>query len=166
MSSGRREIPLPYYPLSISRLRPGSIQLGVPLCRNVIQVGLHGAAPSGRISVVTDVNRITTISRSDGSPLQAEVIDENGMRGGRAAHTVFTEPVASFSIGPGTDTGRYEPWRIGGEDLEVADMIALQALTGAIGSYALSKIQRLEDEARRAAAGLIEHADGQSGTTA
>jgi hypothetical protein len=80
----------------LNQLRCGTVSLTVPILGQAIQVGSADPLPAATI-VVSKTPGNVTVRRTDGSPLQAQIVtSEHDGSVSRAA--VFTEPVAELGI--------------------------------------------------------------------
>ena len=142
MSAVRREIPLPFYPTGIAALPPGALRLGVPLVHNIVQIGVSGAATRGELDVVTDHERTTTISRTDGSPLQIEIGRGPGQGPAAADSLVLDQAVGSLAFIAREYPGKQTLWYAAGDDLGIRDMENLHTFADILGGYALGKLDQ------------------------
>lgn len=86
----------PHVGRAVCEMRTGSIRLSVPLLDDIIQIGGAGKLTTGTIEVAKTPS-IIAVRRTDGKPLQAEILHkgegEPAMR-----RTVFHTPVDSLEL--------------------------------------------------------------------
>lgn len=76
----------------------GTVYLSVPLLNDIIQVGAGGKLATGTIQV-SKTPITVTVRRTDGKPIQAEILHEHQGRTGPAVRAkVFEEPVNCLSL--------------------------------------------------------------------
>lgn len=123
---------------NLSEMRRGSIELGVPLLNDVIQIGAITPTVPGRI-IVKKGFRNVQISRLDGEPLQAEVISALGVNMPRYERTrVFTTPVEAVELRRRRDLGGRACWFAAG-DVDVTTRDAIETFAQTVGLYARLK---------------------------
>jgi hypothetical protein len=77
----------------LDEIYSGTVYLSVPLSNDVIQVGAGGILTTGRIEVSKTPTTVT-VRRTDGRPIQAEILHEYpGYSGPTVRRKVFDEPV-------------------------------------------------------------------------
>lgn len=136
-----REI-LRAYPSAIADLPSGRVDLGVPLLHGVVQIEAVGPVEPGRILVVTDEEQVTTISRTNGDPLQAELVEGGGPAAARTRTKALEAPVPWLRILPRTTGDGRQLWYAEAEGLRIHDQAAMGAFTDKIGSCAMEKIMK------------------------
>lgn len=136
---------IPFDP-GLDGLPVATMDLGVPLRNNVIQVGDFTTREFGRIVVATDKFYETSVLREDGSPLQVEVIVKNTPTVHGAGSTyqrcaVFENPVDSLRFIPDSGPDTRTVWRVraGTTRIEIADMALFEIFTLTLASYAIKK---------------------------
>lgn len=95
---------------SVSEMRIGTVRLSVPLIDDVIQVGTDGAPAAGTIEV-TKTPFTMVVRRTDGRPLQAQILHHHA--GGSASRThVFLIPVVALRLQRVPQADASEPWLV------------------------------------------------------
>jgi hypothetical protein len=133
---------LPYDVGDISRLPRCTIELGVPVLEDVLQLGDFSGLPKTGLYVTTNEDNVTRVTRVDCAPLQVAqlVTIPNAAAGGGMIHErrpVFKQPVSYLQYEPVFDQPENPSWQVTGEEMEIADTAALATLTQAIGSAKL-----------------------------
>jgi hypothetical protein len=77
----------------LDEISDGTVYLSVPLLNDIIQVGAGGDLATGRIQVSKTPTTVT-VRRTDGKPMQAQILHEHqGYTGPTVRTKVFHEPV-------------------------------------------------------------------------
>ncbi len=129
------ELHLPSYPRDIAELPPGEVTLSVPLCNESIQIGDFSGLPKEQIIIETDDDYATTVRRTDGSPIQADIF--NAITNERCP--VFVEPVDCLQYMPIHLADGQVRWLAIADGLRVVEPGRLELLTITLGSYARRK---------------------------
>ncbi|HMS50645.1 MAG TPA: hypothetical protein PKA02_04415 [Candidatus Saccharibacteria bacterium] len=125
-------------------MKRGEVTLHVPLRDGVIQVGTDAINDVGEISVRKRW-RSVTVRNADGSPLQAEVLDEASSHeavdeSARYKRTpVLREPVTEIKFKRGTDPLGTKYWFADGEGVNVSDRDAITRFARVVGKFAVTK---------------------------
>jgi hypothetical protein len=124
----------------LSKLRPGSIELKVPLVNGIIQV--HSVPIDKHVPLFVKISESgILIKRRKSKPIQIEVIMPVGHDPytGTPIHetyTVFKEPVTDFTFVPGP---KADHWTTVGENVVTLDTPAIKEFAKVLGDVALHK---------------------------
>ena len=82
----------------LDKIRSGTVYLSVPLLNDIIQVGAGGNLATATIQV-SKTPTTATVRRTDGKPMQAQVLHEHpGYTGPTVRTKVFHEPVNCLKL--------------------------------------------------------------------
>lgn len=95
---------------SVSDMRTGTVLLSVPLLDDVIQVGTADAPATGIIEV-TKTPSTMAVRRTDGTPLQAQILHHH-VDGSASRASVFFEPVRSLRLQLVRQADATEQWLV------------------------------------------------------
>ena len=116
----------------------GTVELSVPMRRDVIQVGVGGDADVGRIRVRRGP-RTMTVSRVDGEPIQVDVVVADDQQTSR----VFDEPVHVLTL---VRTGRR--WSPVGSCIGAASSADVKRFVDVVGTFAVAKQRKIQHSHR------------------
>jgi hypothetical protein len=132
---------------SLSLMDQGTVDLGVPLVDGIIQIGAVQETQPGRI-VVTKGQHTIAIERTDGAPIQAEIVDAeyidlsvNGLFFTKTP--VFTEPVGNLRFERSVRGVDRIIWQATGDRIDVTSRDAIKKFADTIGSFAIGKQNKL-----------------------
>jgi len=120
----------------------GTIHLSVPLLDDIIQVGIGGNVAMGTIQV-SKTPATVTVRRTDGKPIQAQILHEHqGYSGPTVRTNVFHTPVDCLRLEQLSTADGPRPW-VAAETVHVNRDQDLRQFIVTIATFGLAKQRRV-----------------------
>jgi hypothetical protein len=138
---GCAPVSLPLAVADLGEICSGTVYLSVPLLNDIIQVGAGGKLATGTIQV-SKTPFTVTVRRTDGRPIQAEILHEHqGYTGPAVRAKVFEEPVNCLSL-QRISSGHGPLW-LAAEAVHVDRRHDLQQFVNTIATFGLAKQRKM-----------------------
>jgi len=129
----------------LDEIYSGTVYLSVPLLNDIIQVGAGGHLATGTIQVSKTPTTVT-VRRTDGRPMQAQILHEHrGYSGPTVRTTVFPEPVNCLRLQQIGSCDGSRLWRAS-EAVHVDRHQDLQQFVITIATFGLAKQRKISGQ--------------------
>jgi hypothetical protein len=133
---------LPLAVADLDEICSGTVYLSVPLVNDIIQVGAGGRLATGTIQVSKTPTTVT-VRRTDGRPIQVEILHEHqGYTGPTVRTMVFDEPVNCLRL-QRISSGHGPQFWLATEAVHVDRQQDLQQFVRTIATFGLAKQRKM-----------------------